>query len=67
MPQTEAGLRHYLGTNLRAEYSVIAIKTGLKTSNDLYTCFRRKTKQLCTHGVHYKKAPGLRLPLQAAS
>ena len=37
IPQMEAGLSHYLDTNLRAEYCVIAINIGLKTSNDLYT------------------------------
>ena len=26
---------------------MIAINIGLKTSNDLYTCFRRKTNQMC--------------------
>ena len=42
MPQTEAGRRHYLAIYLRAEYCVIAITIGIKTSNDLYTCFRSK-------------------------
>ena len=36
----EAGLRYYLGTNFRAEKCVIAINIGLKSSNDLYTCFK---------------------------
>ena len=38
-----------LDTNLRAKKCVIAINIGLKTSNDLYTCFRRKTNQLCSY------------------
>ena len=36
----EADLRNYLDTNLRAEKCVIAINIGLKSSNDLYTCFK---------------------------
>ena len=36
----EADLRYYLGTNLCAEKCVIAINIGLKSSNDLYTCFK---------------------------
>ena len=36
----EAGLRNYLDKNLRAEKCVIAINIGLKSSNDLYTCFK---------------------------
>ena len=36
----EAGLRNYLDTNLRANKCVIAINIGLKSSNDLYTCFK---------------------------
>ena len=36
----EAGLRNYLGTNLRPEKCVIAINIGLKSSNDFYTCYK---------------------------
>ena len=36
----EADLRIYLDTNLPAEKCVIAINIGLKSSNDLYTCFK---------------------------
>ena len=36
----EADLRNYLDTNLRAEKCVTVINIGLKSSNDLYTCFK---------------------------
>ena len=45
-------LRQYLNTNLRAEKCVTAIDIGLKTSNDLFTCFRRKTCQMRTLELH---------------
>ena len=48
-------LRHYLDRNLRAEKCVTAINIRLKTSNDLYTCFRRKTCQMRTLELHYCK------------
>ena len=48
-------LRHYLDTNLRAEKCVTAINIRLKTSNDLYTCFIRKTCQMRTLELHYCK------------
>ena len=35
-----ADLRYYLGSNLPAEKCVIAINIGLKSSNDLYACFK---------------------------
>ena len=50
--------RHYLHTNLRAEKRVPAINIGLKTSNDLYTCLRRKTYQMRTRELHYCKELG---------
>jgi hypothetical protein len=42
----EAGLRYTLDKKLRAEKCVIAINIGLKSSNNLYTCFRRKANQM---------------------
>ena len=70
MSQNEAGPRDYLETILCTEYCVIAINIGLKTSKDLYTCFRRKTNQnvcvlvICTTA---KCLSNCRLPLHAAS
>ena len=48
IPTYAFDLRHYLDTNLRAEKRVTAVNIGLKTSNDLYTCLRRKTCQMRT-------------------
>ena len=45
---------HYL----RAEKCVTAIHIGLKTSNDLYTCFKRKANQLRTRGLQFWKELG---------
>ena len=53
-----ADLRHYLVINLRAEKCVSAINIGLKTSNDLYTCLRRKTYLMRTRELHYCKELG---------
>ena len=53
-----ADLRHYLDTNLRADKCVPAINIGLKTSNDLYTCLRRKTYQMRTRELPYTKELG---------
>ena len=44
----EAGLCHYLDTNLRAEKCVTAINIGLKTSNDIYTWFQKEGKSNVT-------------------
>ena len=54
-----AALPHYLDTNVRDGKCVTAIKIGLKTSNDLYTCcFRRKTYEMRTRALHYCKVLG---------
>ena len=54
-----AALPRYLDTNVRrAEKCVTAIMIGLKTSNDLYTCFWRKTYQMRTRALHYCKVLG---------
>ena len=37
-----AGLRHYIGTNLRVDKCVIAINIGLITLTDIYICFWKK-------------------------
>ena len=43
---------------MRAEKCVTAINVELKTSNDLYTCFRRETSQMRTRALHYRKELG---------
>ena len=48
-----AALPQYLGTNVRAEKRVTAVNIGLKTSNDLYTCFRRETYPMRTRALNY--------------
>ena len=53
-----AALPHYLGTNVRAEKHVTAVNIGLKTSNDLYTCFRTDTYQMRTRALSYCKELG---------
>ena len=58
IPTYAFDLRHYLDTNLRAEKRVTAGNIGLKTSNDLYTCLRRKTCQMRTLELHYCKEWG---------
>ena len=35
-----------------------AVNIGLKTSNDLYTCFRTKTNQMGTRGLQFCKELG---------
>ena len=63
-----ADYRHCLDTNLCGEKCVTAINIGLKTSNDLYTCLRRKTYQMRTRELHYCKELGsCRLPVHADS
>ena len=46
-------LHHDLDRNMRAEKCVTAINIRLKTSNELYTSFRRKTCQMRTLELHY--------------
>ena len=43
---------------MRAEKRVTAINIRLKTSNDLYTCFRRETNQMRTRALNICKELG---------
>ena len=54
----EAGLRYTLDKKLRSEKCVIAINIGLKSSNNLYTCFRRKANQMWPRELNNCKSLG---------
>ena len=53
LPQNEAGLRHYLGTILRADESLISTNIGLKTSNDLAFVSRGRSIKCVLCDLYY--------------